>query len=550
MADVGSESLTQGLSPPEPEPQRPTTPISEAAGSKSMTPDVRGNPDLDPTGPVDLSKTQSLNAGGFGLGSELLLGTVRVKAEPAEPNHVGPDQRAGAPPPPSREGSLIETRPPPGPEPECVNPEAGGREGAPIVEVGTAWFQERLLKLGLENVMEGLCKLGPGLPRRNPAGGGESSSTKVTQQTSGSPVTPAPSSARPSPAPAESAGNARGSSRCARRGKTARKSQSLRGHLTSKAQGERPSRRRQSGESSAEPESFQKHQREHAEEVLYCCAQCGKCFARAGDLQSHQEAHAPEGEPNGCAEGRRPPPSPQDPPPRLSGAGPCCCPQCGKSFSHPGHLEEHRRTHAIERPYCCGQCGKTFSHTQNLKRHQRIHTGERPYRCPQCGKSFSDTGNLRKHQRIHTAERPYGCAHCGKSFSQSEVLKKHLRVHTGEKPYCCAQCGKSFSDTGNLRKHQRTHTEERPYSCEQCGRRFGQSSDLKTHRRIHTGERPYSCGQCGKSFNRSGHLKKHLRIHTGERPYCCALCGKSFSQSGVLKRHQQIHAGERPSSSF
>uniref|UniRef100_A0A8C3RTP5 C2H2-type domain-containing protein n=1 Tax=Chelydra serpentina TaxID=8475 RepID=A0A8C3RTP5_CHESE len=79
----------------------------------------------------------------------------------------------------------------------------------------------------------------------------------------------------------------------------------------------------------------------------------------------------------------------------------------------------------------------------------------KPYNCADCGKAFTWPSHLVQHRRMHTGERPYRCADCGKGFADSSSLVKHGRTHTGERPYTCPQCGKGFVDSSSLTKHAR-----------------------------------------------------------------------------------------------
>ncbi|XP_078287886.1 uncharacterized protein LOC144612203 [Rhinoraja longicauda] len=185
------------------------------------------------------------------------------------------------------------------------------------------------------------------------------------------------------------------------------------------------------------------------------------------------------------------------------------CAECGKCFTRAGSLHDHQRTHTGEWPYTCSVCGKCFARARNLHLHQRTHTGERPYTCSVCGKSFAHSGSLHLHQRTHTGERPYTCSVCGKGFALAGNLHQHQRTHTGERPYTCSVCGKSFVQAGHLHLHQRTHTGERPHTCSVCGKSFAHSGSLHRHQRTHTGERPYTCSVCGKSFSYLNQQKAH-----------------------------------------
>ncbi|XP_077346075.1 uncharacterized protein LOC143989681 [Lithobates pipiens] len=254
----------------------------------------------------------------------------------------------------------------------------------------------------------------------------------------------------------------------------------------------------------------------------FACTECGKCFRFLSRLNEHKRSHMVEKS--------------------------YSCTECGKCFRSKYGLNVHTRSHMGEKPYSCPECGKCFSDNSNLYRHQRSHAGEKPYSCPECGKCFSDKSNLYRHQRLHTGEKRYSCSECGKYFMQKLALVTHQMHHSGKKPYSCSECGKCFLRKYSLNKHQISHKGLKPFPCSVCGKCFSEKSSLYRHQRSHTGEKPYSCPECGKCFSDKSNLSRHQRSHTGEKPYSCPECGKCFSQTSSLYTHQRSHTGEKPDS--
>ncbi|XP_062978870.1 zinc finger protein ZFP2-like [Elgaria multicarinata webbii] len=271
------------------------------------------------------------------------------------------------------------------------------------------------------------------------------------------------------------------------------------------------------------------------------CFVCGERFARKTSLENHQKTHAVE-KPYECFRQRTNMTSSQI---IHTKEKPFKCLECGKSFSRNGKLTSHKRSHTGEKPFQCLECGKSFSQRTNLTTHQKIHAEEKPFKCLECEKSFSQKTHLTTHQRIHTEEKPFKCLECGKSFNQRTNLTTHQRIHTEEKPFKCLECGKGFSQRTHLTTHQRIHREEKPFQCLECGKSFTQRVHLSTHQRIHTEEKPFKCLECGKSFNQRTNLTTHQRIHAEQKPFQCLECGKSFSQSSSLTLHLRIHTGKK-----
>lgn len=82
------------------------------------------------------------------------------------------------------------------------------------------------------------------------------------------------------------------------------------------------------------------------------------------------------------------------------------CPECGKNFAKPGNLTRHMaQVHAGRRDHRCGQCRQCFSQKGALTRHIREkHEAERKFKC-HCGRKFLRKQHLEQHMKAHHADR-------------------------------------------------------------------------------------------------------------------------------------------------
>lgn len=113
------------------------------------------------------------------------------------------------------------------------------------------------------------------------------------------------------------------------------------------------------------------------------------------------------------------------------------------------------------RKHVCTTCGKTFTHPSNLYNHKRIHTGELNHVCDfeGCDKKFLTRKQLVNHtKRQHTDERPHHCQICPKQFVLTSELVIHMRSHLEDRRYECHLCDSKFFIRFRLKRHlQRVH---------------------------------------------------------------------------------------------
>ena len=171
------------------------------------------------------------------------------------------------------------------------------------------------------------------------------------------------------------------------------------------------------------------------------------------------------------------------------------CQTCGRRFASAGRLHSHENKHTGQRPYVCSTCGHTFTDNEYLAKHVLNHTTVRQrVPCGICGASLCSAETLAVHMRQHTGERPAVCDICGKSFTQSASLRTHLMRHRGVTPYSCPGCERSFLSKYRLNMHiELAHTAdtEKNFWCPHCSKGFTRDRLLMGHLRSHETRKLY-----------------------------------------------------------
>lgn len=214
----------------------------------------------------------------------------------------------------------------------------------------------------------------------------------------------------------------------------------------------------------------------------FICHICGKHFRYWHTLQSHVKAH--------------------------SGVRAYVCEHCGKGFLRGNTLIDHKKSHfcrVCKKKLMSGQCP---DHPKPRYTHN-YQSGLSLLQCKECSMTFDSIDALENHVKTHEMQRPFHCQVCGKGFHTSQHLYKHSKQHE-EKQFQCGICAKKFTYKCNMQKHQETHAEDRPFSCEFCNHTFKNKRALETHLPRHIEERQFKCHICGKGLTRRAKLKEHL----------------------------------------
>ena len=79
------------------------------------------------------------------------------------------------------------------------------------------------------------------------------------------------------------------------------------------------------------------------------------------------------------------------------------CDICDRKFTYNSQMQQHRRSHVIQRHYKCfyGRYRKTYKHPQDLNRHVTTHLSDK-YDCEMCDKSFHQKRLLKRHEPVHS----------------------------------------------------------------------------------------------------------------------------------------------------
>lgn len=269
------------------------------------------------------------------------------------------------------------------------------------------------------------------------------------------------------------------------------------------------------------------------------CDLCGRSYRHAGSLLNHKKTHSENL--HHCALCLQTFPDPHT----LhthSQMKRHCCPECGKTFCLPAHLQSHMDVHLKELSVVCGLCRQRFPNAASCQQHQHSHH-QAPGPYPQgagesqttvCWGSGGDgvvgTDGL-------TGRAPPPLSHVPRSVSDPHG---DVGANAEEKSHVCEHCGRTYRHAGSLLNHKNSH-KTGFFFCSVCQKEFTNLMALKNHRRIHTEPKRYQCPECGKAFRVSTQLICHRRIHTKEKPFTCPQCSKSFSSKSNLRHHQKMH---------
>ena len=138
---------------------------------------------------------------------------------------------------------------------------------------------------------------------------------------------------------------------------------------------------------------------QHKHKIMYCKI-CNKAFNNPTTYNQHLKSHTKSGQ---------------------------ACEICGKRFAYASQLKTHQSVHSNERHVCShNNCSKSFKNLGDLTRHEKQHTGEK-HQCPDCDYSSIDIRNFESHRFRHSQITQYSCEFCGEEFVYNTQYQRHIK---------------------------------------------------------------------------------------------------------------------------
>lgn len=225
------------------------------------------------------------------------------------------------------------------------------------------------------------------------------------------------------------------------------------------------------------------------------------------------------------------------------------CYHCWYKTKNKLSLEDHMRTHLIERPFACDKCDFRAIQKNHLLQHMKVHVLN-VFGCSLCDFKSYDRSSVKRHLNVHNKSSTLQCRLCDFRTTRHSYLAKHMEGHGKDLERtlpvcCCSNCDFKSTSRMDLKMHMANHSGEKPFTCSHCDFKAISKSRIKQHMTYHNGEKPFACEHCDYRTNDRSSLRTHLTIHTREKSLKCTYCDYGSNDRDCLRAHIATHTGEK-----
>jgi len=189
---------------------------------------------------------------------------------------------------------------------------------------------------------------------------------------------------------------------------------------------------------------------------------------------------------------------------------------CGRTYTWPIDLEEHRRARGHFPSHVCGKyCKHPLVFEAKVKAHK----------CGSCGKLCERLDILEDH-RIVTGH--CFCSDCDLVFENEHALKLHRKTEVHASEFKCCDCDILFNDIHALNAHMRKPVHKNPVK---------KAKDIST-----IAAKSHLCSKCQRTFSSAEALQQHCQSlkHKPLSSLKCPIgtrCRSNFASPSALLHH-------------